>query len=229
MTGHQRVVMIEMAKTTVYLLDDQAMIRAAFRHWLSQADWLTIVGEQGNPRTAIHEIADIKPDIVLLDIAMPELSGLDAIPLIRDVAPQARIVMMTNHEGECFVRQAIDRGASGYLCKDSDPDELVTALRAVRGGTRYVSPKAGAQNPTAPPTTHPETQAANGLDALTPREREVFLLLAMGRSNKEVAREFHISLGTAKKHRENLQRKLDCHSPADLARLAIREGLLPAK
>ena len=210
----------------VYLIDDQTMVRAAFRVFLQQREGFEVIGENGDAREALDEIPSLRPDVVLLDITMPKMSGLDAIAHIRRVAPRAKIVMLTNLEGQTFVEQALQAGAEGYLSKDSNESELAVAIEAVFRGDPYVSPKVSGglvsqlrnkgQAPDAPATQ---------LATLTPREREVFQLLALGKSNKEVAYELGMSLGTAKKHRENLQRKLDCHSAAELARLAIREGL----
>jgi len=213
----------------VYLVDDQAMIRAAFRRMLELDARFEVVGDHGDPRVALEEIPELRPDVVLLDITMPGLSGLDAISGVRKGWKRAKIVMLTHHEGQIFVEQALKAGAEGYLSKDSDPNELALAIHAVHRGDPYVSPKVSAglvgqmRGMTAGGPA-PSTRLA----CLTPREREVFQLLALGHSNKEVARDLEMSLGTAKKHRENLQRKLDCHSAAELARLAIREGLLDA-
>jgi DNA-binding NarL/FixJ family response regulator len=211
---------------SVYLVDDQAMLRAAFKTFVQQTPGFTVAGEAGDARTAIGEVGSIKPDVILLDITMPGLSGLDAIGSIRELSPKSRILMVTHHEGESFVRDAIERGADGYLSKDSDPDELALAIRSVVRGQPFISPKVARGLISAGPGS--TAQQTGGVRSLTDREREVFLLLAVGLSNKEIARKLSISLGTAKKHRENLQRKLDCHSTADLARLAIREGLLGA-
>ena len=216
-----------MTAITVYLIDDQALVRAAFRNLLSQREEFEVLGDSGDARKAIPKLGDLRPDVVLLDITMPGLSGLDAIGQIRKVSPRSKIVMLTHHEGQNFVEQALRSGAEGYLSKDSDEAELALAVEAVHRGDPYVSPKVsgglvmqlrGSQGDAPPP--------ASQISSLTPREREVFQLLALGKCNKEVARELDVSLGTAKKHRENLQRKLDCHSAAELARLAIREGLL---
>lgn len=210
---------------SVFLIDDQAMIRAAVRSLLTRVPGLVVVGDEGDARRAATRIAELQPDVVLLDITMPGLSGLDAIAPIRQASRRTRIVMLTHHEGQSFVEHALRSGAEGYLSKDSDEHELAAAIRAVSAGDVYVSPKVsnvllarlfGGQAPAA----------ASSLCSLTAREREVFQLLAVGKSNKEVAVELAISVGTARKHRENLQRKLDCRSPAELARLAIREGLL---
>lgn len=211
----------------VYLVDDQAMLRAAMRSLLGEQTSLEVVGDSGDARAAVQRIAELRPDVILLDISMPGLSGIDAIAPIRKVHSRARVLMLTHHEGDSFVEQAMRAGADGYLSKDSDPAELALAIRSVHGGRPYVSPKVARTvvdrvrgGPNAPPG------AGHGVDALTSREREVFQLLAVGKTNKEVARELRITLGTAKKHRENLQRKLDCHSTAEMARLAIREGLM---
>lgn len=213
-----------MTTIRVYLLDDQAILRAGFRSLLNQSEDVEVVGECGDAREAVAELEQLKPDVILLDITMPGLSGIDAIPLLLRAVPEVRIVMLTHHEGQSFVDQALRLGASGYISKDSDPEELSLALRSVVRGDTYISPKVtgalvnqvrgGAGAP------------GSGLSALTPREREVFQLLALGQSNKEVAHSLGMSLGTAKKHRENLQRKLEVSSTAELARLAIREGLL---
>jgi DNA-binding NarL/FixJ family response regulator len=215
------------SKIEVYLVDDQAMIRASLRSFLNQREQFAVVGDSGDARKAVDEIGELRPDVVVLDITMPGLSGLDAIPLIRKAVPRVKIVMLTHHEGETYVEQALRAGAEGYLSKDSDPAELAIAVEAVHRGDPFVSPKvatglvAGVRS-----RGHGAEAPTSRLGSLTQREREVFQLLAIGKSNKEVATELGTSLGTAKKHRENLQRKLRCNSAAELARLAIREGLL---
>jgi DNA-binding NarL/FixJ family response regulator len=213
----------------VFLVDDQTMIRAGFRSLLVRDRRFEVAGESGDPRKAIDAIGTTRPDVVLLDISMPGLSGIDAVPLIRDVHPKAKIVMLTHHEGETFVDQALKAGADGYLSKDSEPKELILALESVHDGRMYLSPKVassllqrGRRQEAAAPSTR------SRLSDLTPREREVLQLLALGKSNKEVARALKITLGTTKKHRENLQRKLDCHGTAELALLAVKEGLIEA-
>jgi len=214
-------------RISVYLVDDQNILRAAFRSLLAQDNRFEVLGDSGDARKAIEDIREKRPDVVLLDITMPGLSGLDAIGPIRRDHPRVRILMLTHHEGESFVEQALRSGADGYLSKDSEAEELSIAIQAVHRGQPYVSPKVAGglvNRSRAPAGTAQET--ASRIGSLTPREREVFQLLALGKANKEVARDLGISLGTAKKHRENLQRKLDCHSAAELARMAIREGLL---
>ena len=207
-------------KISIYLIDDQTMIRAAFRSLIQQVERFVVVGDSGDAREAIAELKDLKPDLVILDITMPGLSGLDAIEPIKRVTPKT-------NEAYSFVHQALQCGADGYLSKDSEPEELKLAIDSIYRGDSYLSPKvagalvnrvAGAGNVGVGPTSV--------LGVLTPREREVFQLIALGKANKEIAAMLNLSLGTIKKHRENLQRKLDCHSAAEIARLAIREGLL---
>ena len=215
----------------LYLVDDQVMVRAALRSLLAQQDGFEVVGDCGDARRALDEIETLRPDVVLLDIAMPGLSGLDAIePLLRR-SPASRVIMLSHHEGGAIVDQALRAGAHGYLSKDSDPAELRIAIRAVAAGRTYLTPRVAesvVERSRAPRPGSAASGVRGLLETLTPREREVLLLLAVGRSNKDVARELGVRLGTVKKHRENLQRKLDCHSPAQLSLLAIREGLLEA-
>ena len=213
----------------VYLVDDQNMVRAAFRSLLEERGDFEVVGDQADARKAIEELPSVRPDVVLLDITMPGLSGLDAISHVRKVLPRAKVVMLTHHEGQHFVEQAMRSGAEGYLSKDSDAAELALAIQAVFRGNPYVSPRVSSGLVSQFRSKGQDGPAPTSqLATLTPREREVFQLLALGKSNKEVAWDLDMSVGTAKKHRENLQRKLDCHSAAELARLAIREGLLSA-
>ena len=214
-------------KISIYLIDDQTMIRAAFRSLIQQVERFVVVGDSGDAREAIAELKDLKPDLVILDITMPGLSGLDAIEPIKRVTPKTKVLIASQHEAYSFVHQALQCGADGYLSKDSEPEELKLAIDSIYRGDSYLSPKvagalvnrvAGAGNVGVGPTSV--------LGVLTPREREVFQLIALGKANKEIAAMLNLSLGTIKKHRENLQRKLDCHSAAEIARLAIREGLL---
>jgi len=219
--------MNERTPVKLYLVDDQAMLRAAFKSLLARDPRYQVVGDAGDAREAIAAVGALKPDVILLDITMAGLSGLDAIQPLREKLPAVHILMLTHHEGESFVQQAMKAGANGYLSKDSDPDELQVAIEAVMKGRPYLSPKvAGGLLAMARGNENATSELSSRVGMLTPREREVFQLLALGKSNKEVARELALSLGTAKKHRENLQRKLDCHSAAELARLAISEGLL---
>jgi DNA-binding NarL/FixJ family response regulator len=221
MTDHETI--------TIVLIDDQAIVRAAFRSLLERAGRFKVVGDAGDARRGIELVESLRPDLVILDITMPGLSGLDAVVPMKRASPRTKVLMASQHEGHKFVQEALQAGADGYLSKDSDPAELALAIESIHRGDSYLSPKvANGFMARAVRGIAPLPDESSALAVLTPREREVFQLLALGKANKEVAAQLDLSLGTVKKHRENLQRKLDCHSPAELARLAIREGLLEA-
>lgn len=212
---------------TILLVDDQAIVRAAFKSLLERVPHFRVVGDAADARSAIDLAGRLKPDIAILDITMAGMSGIDAVGPLKKVSPHTRVLMASQHEGVKFVQQALQAGADGYLSKDSEPEELSLAIESIRRGDSYLSPKvASGVMARAVRGEVPAPAEPGALSALTPREREVFQLLALGKANKEVAAMLGLSLGTVKKHRENLQRKLDCHSAAELARLAIREGLL---
>jgi DNA-binding NarL/FixJ family response regulator len=214
----------------VYVIDDQAILRAALRRLLADECGFEVVGDSGDARAAVAELESLRPDVVTLDLTMPALSGVDALPRLQKASPNSRFLVLTNHESGRFLEESLRAGASGYLTKDSEPEELRVAVESVYAGRNYVTPRVagtlverlrgGAVDEAG------DIPSIGRLATLTAREREVFQLLALGRSNKEVAHELGVSLGTAKKHRENLQRKLDAHSTAELARIAIQEGLL---
>jgi DNA-binding NarL/FixJ family response regulator len=212
---------------TIVLIDDQAIVRAAFKSLLERVPNFKVVGDAGDARAGIALVQKVRPDVVVLDITMPGLSGIDAVSPLKKASPSTRVLMASQHEGTKFVQQALQAGADGYLSKDSEPEELALAIESVRRGDSYLSPKvAGGIMARAVRGETQPTGESTTLSVLTAREREVFQLVAIGKANKEVASLLGLSLGTVKKHRENLQRKLDCHSAAELARLAIREGLL---
>src|SRR5262245_40237359 len=212
---------------TIVLIDDQAIVRAAFKSLLERNPSFRVIGDAGDARTGIDLVQKLQPDVVVLDITMPGLSGIDAVVPLKKAVPSTKVLMASQHEGMKFVQQALQAGADGYLSKDSEPEELALAIESVRRGDSYLSPKvANGIMARALRGEAPAASESSALGTLTPREREVFQLLALGKANKEVAAVLDLSLGTVKKHRENLQRKLDCHSAAELARMAIREGLL---
>src|SRR5262249_33708433 len=155
---------------------------------LSRDPHYAVVGDSGDPRAAIAEIGALRPDVVLLDISMPGLSGIDAISMIRDLHPTVQVVTLPNHEGQTFGNQALAAGADGRLSKDSDQAELLLAIEAVRRGNPFISPKVARSLLHRGGPVEPRAPIATRIESLTPREREVFQLLALGKSNKEIAR-----------------------------------------
>jgi two-component system, NarL family, invasion response regulator UvrY len=127
--------------TTVYLVDDQAVIRASFKSWLEDSNQFAVIGQQGDPRAAIAEIGSRKPDLVLLDLAMPGMTGLEALPLIVDANPRGLVVIVTDSESVTLAQQALDGGARGYLSKAAEPKEMLEALARIVAGERVVSPR----------------------------------------------------------------------------------------
>ena len=219
--------MEEMQPVTIVLIDDQAIVRAAFKSLLTSVGQFRVVGDAGDARQGVDLVTELRPHVAILDITMAGMSGLDAVAPIKRASPDTKVLMASQHEGMKFVQQALQAGADGYLSKDSEPEELSLAIESILRGDSYLSPKvANGFMARAVRGEAVGADDASALAVLTPREREVFQLLAVGKANKEVAGVLDLSLGTVKKHRENLQRKLACHSAAELARLAIREGLL---
>ncbi len=213
-------------KISIFLIDDEAIVRAGLRALLQRTDSFDVVGDSGDARDGIEQVRALRPDLVVLDIMMPGLSGLDAVALIKKASPHTKVLIASQHEGHRFVRQSLQAGADGYLSKASDPEELRIAIESIHRGDSFLSPRVAGALLGRVRTTNGEVSPGSGLDQLTAREREVFQLIALGKANKQIAAMLDVSLGTVKKHRENLQRKLDCHSAAEIARLAIREGLL---
>jgi DNA-binding NarL/FixJ family response regulator len=213
-----------MTPLRLLLADDHALVRAGFRAILQGMPGFEVVAEAGDGVEALHMIEAQQPDIVLLDITMPGVTGLEVATRVSEKWPQIRVVMLSMHATEEFVLQAMRAGAKGYLLKDAGTEELETALRAVAGGETYLSPSVSKhvvagylQRVRAP---------ADPLEQLTPRQREVLKLIAEGLTNKEIARRLNISGKTVESHRTQLMERLDIHDIAGLVRFAIRVGLI---
>lgn len=209
--------------TTVILVDDHAMMRGGIRSILEKVEGISVVAEAGSGREAVTLASKHAPDIVLIDIGMPGLNGVEATRKIRAVDPRIAIIALSMHSDERYVTGMLDAGARGYLLKTCDADELLRAIEAVQRGKVYVTSD----------LTHvlvnrlhaDRREGAPPPDALTPREREVLQLVAEGLTSKEIGARIGTTLKTVESHRTNIIRKLDLHSIADLTRYAIREGL----
>jgi len=206
----------------VLIVDDHQLVRSGLRRLLESEEDLAVEDEAGTAYDAVRLARLHKPDVILLDVVMPGGSGLDAIPEIRDAAPNARILTLSMQDDPSYVRQAFAAGASGYVLKEAADDELLAAVREVAEGGRYVDPQLGARLAAADAAAAAE--AAD--DPLTDREREVLRLLALGHTNQEIAQMLYLSVRTAETHRARIMQKLRLTTRAELVRYAIDHGLL---
>jgi DNA-binding NarL/FixJ family response regulator len=206
----------------VLVVDDHAVVRAGLRLLLEAEEDVEPVGEAGSAREAIFQNRSAKPDVILLDVVMPEQSGLDVIPTLLHERPEAKVLVLSMQDDPQYVRQAFAAGASGYVLKEAADTEVVAAVREVAKGGRYVHPELGARLVAA------ETEAARRAeeDPLSDREREVLRLLALGHTNQEIAKQLYISVRTAETHRAHIMQKLRLTSRAELVRHALAQGLL---
>jgi two-component system response regulator NreC len=208
--------------TRVLIVDDHAVVRTGIRLLLDREDDIEPVGEASSGREAIFEARSLKPDVVLLDVVMPDGNGLEAIPTLLHERPETKILVLSMQDDPRYVREAFAAGASGYVLKEAADVEVVGAVREVARGGRYVHPELGARLVAA------EADAARKAedDPLSDREREVLRLLALGHTNQEIAKQLYISVRTAETHRAHIMQKLGLSSRADLVRYAIAQGLL---
>lgn len=213
-----------MSPICILLADDHALVRAGFRALLADVPGIKVVAEAGDGREALRLAKERQPDVVLMDIAMPGLNGLEATARIGEACPYVRVIILSMHANEEYVVQALQAGAAGYLLKDADAAELELAIRAVSQGETYLSPPVSKQviadylrriGPDVGP-----------LEQLTPRQREVLQLIAEGHTSREIAQVLDISLKTVETHRAALMDRLDIHDVAGLVRFAIRVKLV---
>ncbi|NGN67738.1 response regulator transcription factor [Streptomyces sp. A7024] len=212
----------------VVLADDQLLVRAGFSALLDAQTDIEVAGEAADGEQAVAMVRELKPDIVLMDIRMPELDGLAATRLITDdpALADVRVVMLTTFELDEYVFEAIRAGASGFLVKDTEPDELLRAVRSVVDGDALLSPGVTRRLISEFAARSKEPKAATGLDELTEREREVMALVGMGLSNEEIARRLVVSPLTAKTHVSRTMIKLHARDRAQLVVLAYESGLV---
>lgn len=210
--------------TTILLADDHRVVREGLRTLLSQEADLSVVGEASDGRQVVELARSLKPDVIIMDIAMPELNGIEAARLIVTDNPRTRIVALSMYADRRFVTQILRAGALGYVLKEAAFEELAHAIRTVAGGKPYLSASvAGFVVEEFVQQSSPVP--AKSLDLLTNREREVLKLLAEGKRARDIASELKIGVKTAEAHRQNLMNKLEMHTIAELTRFAIREGL----
>lgn len=215
--------------TTVIVVDDQSLIRSAVRDLLDAAEGITVVGEAADGETAVALARHLRPDVVVCDIRMPRMDGIDATAVIcADPAlTDTRVLILTTFEEDEYVVSALRAGASGFIGKGAEPDDIVRAVRAVHEGGALLSPTATrAMIETWVRAAPAPVGAPPSLESLTDREREVLLLIARGHSNDEIAAQLFISPHTAKSHVKNTMLKLGAHDRAQLVIAAYESGLL---
>jgi DNA-binding NarL/FixJ family response regulator len=209
----------------VLVADDHTLIRDGVRALLATAGDIEVVAEAADGREAVERARTVEPDVILIDIAMPGLGGLEAVPLLKREVPNAKILILTQYEQADYVRRFLRLGVAGYVLKKAAGTELVSAIRAAHRGGLVLDP-AIAREATAPAGAGAPDVSGDSYDSLTERERQVLKLVAEGRSNKEVATFLDVSVKTAMTHRENLMQKLNLHDRTELTRYALRRGII---
>ena len=210
-----------MKRIRILLADDHAVVRQGFKMILGAEADMEIVGEAGTGREAIELAESLKPDVVVMDIAMPELNGIEATRQVTSAVPHTRVIALSMHKDSVYVREVLRAGARGYLLKDSGANDLVTAVRAVAKGEGYLSPAVSDAV-----LDDYRKHVSNPIDLLSSREREVLQMLAEGKTNKEIAGILNLSVYTVDAHRGRIMEKLNLHSINELVRFALRNGLI---
>lgn len=208
-------------KIRILLADDHTVVRKGFGLILSTQSDMEVVGEARNGREAVDLAIELEPDVVVIDVSMPELNGIEGTRRICEKCPRTRVLALSMHRDGVYVREILKAGARGYLVKDADDDAFVDAVRSVARGEAYLSP-AISEFVLSDYRKH----VSNPLDLLTSREREVLQMIAEGLTNKEIATALHLSVYTVEAHRGKIMEKLNAHSTGDLVRFAIRNGII---
>lgn len=213
-----------MSKIKMLLVEDHIVVRQGIKALLADEPDIEIVGEADNGRQALHLVSELRPDVVLMDISMPGLNGIEATRQIRQRYSEVKVIILSMHANEEYVFQVLRAGASGYVLKQSDSSEVLTAIRAALSGGSFLSPPIS--RAVIDDYVHRAEVRGQGsdLDLLTSREREVLQLLAEGLSNREIAEQLNISIKTVETHRSNMMNKLDVKSKTDLVKYALRKG-----
>ncbi|MGV3771614.1 MAG: response regulator [Verrucomicrobiales bacterium] len=214
-------------KITLLLVDDHPVVREGIRSYLSASPKLKVIGEAGSGESAVEAACALRPDIVLMDINMPGMNGLEATRILRQKAPEVKVVILTVHDTKEYVSQIAMIGAHGYVLKDASPAHLIEAIQTVHSGKRFFTPQIAGQladlveEQKSPPS-------AQGLNLLSDREIEVLALLAQGLSNKEIAPKTLLSVNSVKTYRKRIMKKLDIHHTAGLTKFALEHKVSPS-
>ena len=207
----------------VVLAEDHTIVRQGLRSLLEQQAGIEVIAEAENGRDAVHIAEQLKPDVMLMDFSMPDLNGLEATRQIKQRVPDVKVLILTRHANQEYIKSILRAGASGYLIKKSAVDELINAIKAVYQGDSFLDPSIS--NMIIEGYLH-QSDGETEEEKITPRQREVLQLIAEGHPNREIASNLHISVKTVDNHRANLMGKLDLNSTADLIQYAIRVGII---
>lgn len=205
----------------ILLVDDHTVVRKGIRMILSAQPDMNVVAEAKNGLEAVAEAEKTLPDVVIMDVNMEGLNGIEGARRIAEISPRSRVLALSMHRDAVYVREMLRAGAKGYLVKDADDDALLDAVRAVARGEAYLSPSIADAV-----LTDYRKHVTNPVDLLTAREREVLQLIAEGKTNKDIANQLTLSVYTVEAHRSRLMEKLNLHSTGDLVRFAIRNGFI---
>jgi len=209
----------------VVLADDHALVRAGFRSLLEALAGVQVVGEAADGREALRLIGELRPDLALIDIAMPGLNGLEVVGRVAKEHPRTRVIVVSMHAQDEYVRRALVAGAAGYMLKHADGKELEMAIRAVAAGETWLSPSVS-KKVVAAYSESARGGAKDPLELLTGRQREILQLIAEGHSRKEIAQRLQLSVKTVESHRAQLAERLGTRSTAELVRWAVRHGIV---
>jgi len=220
-----------MAAFRILLADDHEVVRAGLRALLEEQSGWEVVAEAADGRDAVEKASKLKPDVVVIDIAMPSLNGLEAVRQIVKAVPNIKVLVLTMYDSDPLIQQVLQAGARGYLLKSDAGRDLVSAIDALRRNKTFFTPKVSQMVLEGYLDKSPKEKEAEDEPEslrLTSRQREIVQLLAEGKSSKEVAAVLGLSVKTAETHRANIMRKLDCHSVTELVRYAIRNHIIAA-
>lgn len=218
---------MEGQKVSIVIAEDHTILRAGLKALLESNPRFEVVGEADNGRDAIQRVAELKPDLIIMDLSMPGLSGIDAIKDIRDRYPEVKALVLTVHSEEEYVLSSLEAGANGYVLKDATQNELITAAERVLNGKTYLSPDITEKVVSSYLQVNKNSQEpTTRWDSITQRERQILKLIAEGHTNKSMAEYLCISVKTVEKHRANLMKKLDLHNVSALTTYAMEKGII---